>query len=200
MTLIDNVRIEGDVLLDGRDVYKKDIGMRMDELHASGSVWFSKSRTLPEVHLENVATVCVSTVSETNHSSKNAWKLLCDRRHLGRSQGQVEKSAFELSRRTTAATLHCARAGDRTFRLIDGRTCISARSDLHSQDRGTHQGGTNSRASTPSSLSHNMQQAGRVSDKTAFFYLGELIEYDTTPTIFTNPGTNAPRIVTGRFG
>ena len=48
--LIDNVRIEGDVLLDGRDVYKKDIGMRMDELRKRVGMVF-QSRTLPEVHL-----------------------------------------------------------------------------------------------------------------------------------------------------
>lgn len=50
-------------------------------------------------------------------------------------------------------------------------------------------------------VTHNMQQAGRVSDKTAFFYLGELIEYDDTPTIFTNPkDSRTQSYVTGRFG
>jgi phosphate transport system ATP-binding protein len=50
-------------------------------------------------------------------------------------------------------------------------------------------------------VTHNMQQAGRVSDKTAFFYLGELIEYDETQTIFTNPkDPKTQSYVTGRFG
>jgi phosphate transport system ATP-binding protein len=46
-----------------------------------------------------------------------------------------------------------------------------------------------------------MQQAGRVSDTTAFFYLGELIEYDSTKKVFTNP-TNfkTQNYITGRFG
>ena len=50
-------------------------------------------------------------------------------------------------------------------------------------------------------VTHNMQQAGRVSDYTAFFYMGELIEYDETKIIFTNP--KIPRTqnyITGRFG
>jgi phosphate transport system ATP-binding protein len=48
---------------------------------------------------------------------------------------------------------------------------------------------------------HNMQQAGRVSDKTAFFYLGELIEYGDTKEIFTNPKqTKTQNYITGRFG
>ena len=50
-------------------------------------------------------------------------------------------------------------------------------------------------------VTHNMQQAGRVSDKTAFFYLGELIEYNFTDVIFTNPKeAKTQSYVTGRFG
>ena len=50
-------------------------------------------------------------------------------------------------------------------------------------------------------VTHNMQQAGRVSDQTAFFYLGKLIEYKKTKTIFTNPSEElTERYITGRFG
>jgi len=50
-------------------------------------------------------------------------------------------------------------------------------------------------------VTHNMQQAARVSDKTAFFYLGELIEYDNTTKIFTNPNNKQTEdYITGRFG
>jgi len=50
-------------------------------------------------------------------------------------------------------------------------------------------------------VTHNMQQAARISDKTAFFYLGRLIEYDTTEKIFTNPANKQTEdYVTGRFG
>lgn len=50
-------------------------------------------------------------------------------------------------------------------------------------------------------VTHNMQQAGRVSDKTAFFYLGKLIEYKKTKTLFTNPSEElTERYITGRFG
>ena len=49
-------------------------------------------------------------------------------------------------------------------------------------------------------VTHNMQQAGRVSDKTAFFYLGELVEYDDTRAMFTNPKDNRTQnYITGRF-
>lgn len=50
-------------------------------------------------------------------------------------------------------------------------------------------------------VTHNMQQAARVSNKTAFFYLGEMIEYDDTKKIFTNPeNERTQNYVTGRFG
>lgn len=49
-------------------------------------------------------------------------------------------------------------------------------------------------------VTHNMSQAGRVSDKTAFFYLGELVEYDNTREMFTNPkDTRTQNYITGRF-
>jgi phosphate transport system ATP-binding protein len=50
-------------------------------------------------------------------------------------------------------------------------------------------------------VTHNMQQAGRVSDNTAFFYMGKLIEYDKTKTIFTKPTIKQTEdYITGRFG
>jgi phosphate transport system ATP-binding protein len=50
-------------------------------------------------------------------------------------------------------------------------------------------------------VTHNMQQAARISDYTAFFYLGELIEYDTNNKIFTKPARKQTAdYVTGRFG
>ncbi len=49
-------------------------------------------------------------------------------------------------------------------------------------------------------VTHNMQQAARVSDKTAFFYMGELVEYDVTKQMFTNPkDTRTQNYITGRF-
>ena len=49
-------------------------------------------------------------------------------------------------------------------------------------------------------VTHNMQQAGRVSDKTAFFYVGELVEYDNTKEMFTNPkDSRTQNYITGRF-
>ena len=50
-------------------------------------------------------------------------------------------------------------------------------------------------------VTHSMQQAGRISDKTAFFLMGEVIEFNETPIIFTNPHDKRTEdYITGRFG
>ncbi|HBR03260.1 MAG TPA: phosphate ABC transporter ATP-binding protein, partial [Ruminiclostridium sp.] len=50
-------------------------------------------------------------------------------------------------------------------------------------------------------VTHNMQQAGRISDRTAFFLLGDLVEYNTTEKIFSKPeDERTERYITGRFG
>ena len=50
-------------------------------------------------------------------------------------------------------------------------------------------------------VTHNMQQAARVSERTAFFMMGRLVEYDRTDKIFTNPGQRVTEdYITGRFG
>lgn len=50
-------------------------------------------------------------------------------------------------------------------------------------------------------VTHNMQQATRCSDRTAFFYLGKLVEFDETPKIFSNPSQKQTEdYITGRFG
>jgi len=50
-------------------------------------------------------------------------------------------------------------------------------------------------------VTHNMQQAARISDQTAFFYMGELVEFGTTSKIFTNPAQKRTEdYVSGRFG
>jgi phosphate transport system ATP-binding protein len=50
-------------------------------------------------------------------------------------------------------------------------------------------------------VTHNMQQASRISDKTAFFYMGELVEFNPTSKVFTNPDNQRTEdYITGRFG
>ena len=77
---------------------------------------------------------------------------------------------------------------------------FGARPDLDGEDRGADLGPSRW-TYTIALVTHNMQQAARVSDYTAFMYLGELIEFDRTEKIFTAPRDPRTRnYVTGRFG
>ena len=78
----------------------------------------------------------------------------------------------------------------------DGRTGVGARSHRDGQDRGTDPRISPRRDFTIVIVTHNMQQAARISDQTAFFYMGTLIEYDRTGRIFTNPSQKARRRTT----
>ena len=81
----------------------------------------------------------------------------------------------------------------------DGRAGLGARSDRDGAHRGADL--QLKRELHDVIVTHNMQQAARVSDFTAFFCLGELIEFDETSRIFTNPGEKATEdYITGRYG
>ncbi len=196
--LIDNVRIQGAVKIADHDIYGPDVDAI--ELRKRVGMVFQKSNPFPKSIYENVAYGLrlqgVSSASRLNAAVEESlrqaalWEEVKDRLHtsgLGLSGGQQQRLCIaraiaikpEIILMDEPASALDPIATTRIEELI-----LDLKKDY-----------------TIVIVTHNMQQAARISDFTAFFYLGELIEYDTTTKIFTNPAKKQTEdYVTGRFG
>ena len=195
--LVEGCRIEGEVCLDGVDIYG-DIDV--NNLRKRVGMVFQKPNPFPMSVYDNIAygprTHGVKSKAELDEivetSLKNAaiWDELKDRlkkRALGLSGGQqqrlciaralaVEPEVLLMDEPTSALDpISTAKIEDLALELKDRYTIIM--------------------------VTHNMQQALRVSDNTAFFLLGEVIEYDKTEKLFSVPSNKkTEEYITGRFG
>ena len=196
--LIDNVRIEGGIKIGGHDIYSPDVDVI--ELRKRVCMVFQKSNPFPKSIYENVAYGLrlhgttkksdVDAVVEQSLRSAALWDEVKDRQHssaLGLSGGQQQRLCIaraiaikpEIILMDEPASALDPIATSRIEDLI-----LELKKDF-----------------TIVIVTHNMQQAARMSDFTAFFYLGELVEFDTTSKIFTNPAQKRTEdYVTGRFG
>jgi phosphate transport system ATP-binding protein len=196
--LIDGLVTTGKMLLDGADIYSPQIdviGLRK----AMGMV-FQKPNPFPMSIADNVCyplrvegitdkKVLKSTV-ESALKSAALWDEVSDRLHdnaLGLSGGQQQRLCIA---RAIAANPEVLLMDEPCSALDPVATAKIE--DLIDELRGQY---------TIMIVTHNMQQAARVSDNTAFMYLGKLIEYGETSRIFTNPKVaKTMDYVTGRFG
>ncbi|NOU18554.1 MAG: phosphate ABC transporter ATP-binding protein [Bacteroidales bacterium] len=196
--LIDNVRITGQILVDDENIYNKNINV--DELRIKVGMVFQKPNPFPKSIFENVA-YGLRVNGEKNksfiedtvvHSIKQAalWGEVSDK---------LNKSAFELSggqqqRLCIARALAISPSVilmDEPASALDPLSTAKIEELIHELKK----------EYTIVIVTHNMQQASRVSDYTAFFYLGELIEYGQTVEIFTKPKLkHTENYITGRFG
>jgi phosphate transport system ATP-binding protein len=196
--LIPSFRIEGLVTLNGQNVYSKEI--RLDEMRKKVGMVFQKPNPFPKSIFENVAYGLrvnginnKKVVEETvEHSLKQAalWDEVKD---------SLKKSAMELSG-GQQQRLCIARALAVQPKLILMDEPASALDPI-STNRIEELIFELKKDYTIIIVTHNLQQAGRISDSTAFFYLGELIEYNLTKKIFLNPDhERTQNYITGRFG
>jgi len=196
--LIDSARIEGAVRILGEDIYSREVDVI--ELRKRVGMVFQKSNPFPKSIYDNIAYGLklqgVSRKSEVDETVERSlrqaalWDEVKDRLHtsgLGLSGGQQQRLCIA---RAIAIQPEIILMDEPASALDPIATAKIEELILQLK-----------KEFTIVIVTHNMQQAARISDYTAFFYLGELIEYDTTLKIFTNPSVKQTEdYVTGRFG
>jgi len=196
--IIEGVRVEGQVLLDGRDIYEK--GMDVVELRKQVGMVFQKSNPFPKSIFDNVAYgLRINRMAKgdelkdrVEQSLRGAalWEEVKDRLNesaLGLSGGQqqrlciaralaIEPEVILMDEPASALDPIATQKIEELIQVLKERYTIVI-------------------------VTHNMQQAARVSDYTAFFLLGDLVEMGETAEIFTNPKEQKTEdYITGRFG
>ena len=197
--IIPGTRAEGRVLIDGQDIYAP--GTDVVALRRRVGMVFQKSNPFPKSIFENVAYgVRINGLARTRadmyerveESLRSAaiWEEVKDRLHdsaLALSGGQQQRLCIARALAVTPDILLMDEPASALDPIATQRI-EELIYDLKSRY-------------TIVIVTHNMQQAARVSDRTAFFWLGRLVEYGRTDQIFTNPAEKLTEdYVTGRFG
>ncbi|MBO5425234.1 MAG: phosphate ABC transporter ATP-binding protein [Lachnospiraceae bacterium] len=195
--LVEGCKITGEILLDGENIYK---GMDVNLLRKRVGMVFQKPNPFPMSIYDNVAygprthgvknKVKLDEIVEKSLRDAAIWDEVKDRLKesaLGMSGGQqqrlciaralaVEPDVLLMDEPTSALDpISTSKIEDLAVELKEKYTIIM--------------------------VTHNMQQAARISDKTAFFLLGEVVEFDTTEKLFSKPQDKRTEdYITGRFG
>lgn len=195
--LVEGCKITGDIRLDGEDIYGN---MDINNLRKRVGMVFQKPNPFPMSIYDNVAygprthgiknKAQLDEIVEKSLRQAAIWEETKDRLHksaLGMSGGQQQRLCIA---RALAVEPEVLLMDEPTSALdpISTQKIEDLAEDLKKDY-------------TIIMVTHNMQQAARISDKTAFFLLGDLIEYDDTQKLFSNPSNKKTEdYITGRFG
>ena len=196
--LIPDTRLEGKVLIDGNDIYAK--GVQVDELRKNVGMVFQRPNPFPKSIFENVAYgLRVNGIKDELFIRQRVEETLKGAALWDEVKDKLKESAYALS-------------GGQQQRLCIARAMAVSPSVLLKDEPASALDPISTakveeliyelkKDYTIIIVTHNMQQATRISNKTAYFYMGEMIEYDDTRKIFTNPSkTSTQNYITGRFG
>lgn len=196
--MIDGVKIDGEVLFNGKNIYNNNI--YVEEVRKKIGMVFQKPNPFPKSIFENVAYgLRVNGVTNKKFIEESVERSLKQSALWDEVKDDLKKSALSISGgQQQRLCIARALAVEPSVILMD-EPCSAL--DPISNAKIEELIYELKKKYTIIIVTHNMQQAARVSDKTAFFYLGELIEYDDTKDIFTNPkNERTQNYITGRFG
>lgn len=196
--LIPETRLQGGIRIDGQNIYDKNI--EVDELRKNVGMVFQRPNPFPKSIFENVAYgLRVNGVKDNAFIRQRVEETLKGAALWDEVKDKLKESAFALSggqqQRLCIARAMAVSPSvllmDEPASALDPISTAKVEELIHELKKDY----------TIVIVTHNMQQAARVSDKTAFFYLGNMIEYGDTKRIFTNPEKEQTQnYITGRFG
>jgi len=196
--LVDSARIDGRILLDGEDIYDKAVNVA--DLRRRVGMVFQKPNPFPKSIYENVAyglriqgmndrRILDETVEKSLRGAA-LWDEVKDRLQdnaLGMSGGQQQRLVIARAIAIEPEVMLL----DEPASALDPISTLKIEELIHELKE----------KYTIVIVTHNMQQAARVSDYTAFMYMGELIEFGATNDLFTNPTKKQTEdYITGRYG
>lgn len=195
---IDSFSMNGQILLEGKDIY--DPSINVEELRKKIGMVFQKPNPFPKSIFENVAYgLRIQGIKDKDFIEQRVEESLKQATLFGEVKDDLDKPALALS-------------GGQQQRLCMART-LAVKPSVLLMDEPTSALDPISTAKieelitelkkkyTIAIVTHNMQQAGRISDNTVFLYMGKLVEYGDTQKIFTNPEKDRTQnYITGRFG
>jgi phosphate transport system ATP-binding protein len=196
--LIDDVSVEGEINLDGKNIYDKDVDITA--LRQRIGMVFQKPNPFPMSIFENVSySLRLQGVTKRRElEEKVEWALKgaalwdevkdrLDENALGMSGGQQQRLVIARAIAIEPEILLL----DEPASALDPISTLKIEELIYELKS----------KYTILIVTHNMQQAARVSDETAFMYMGDLIEFGDTSTIFTNPSKKQTEdYITGRYG
>ena len=195
---IDSFKMNGGILIDNEDVYSDKVSV--EELRKKIGMVFQKPNPFPKSIFENVAYgLRIQGLNDKSILKDRVEKSLKQAALWDEVRSDLDKSALALS-------------GGQQQRLCIARA-LAVEPSILLMDEPTSALDPIATAKVESLITelkkeytivivtHNMQQASRISDYTAFFYMGDLIEFDSTEKIFTKPKKEKTQnYITGRFG
>lgn len=196
--LVDICRIEGEILMDGKNMYDKKVDVA--ELRRQVGMVFQKPNPFPKSIYENVAyglrlqgvksRRVLDEVVEKSLRGAALWEEVKDRLHdnaFGLSGGQQQRLVIARAIAIEPEVILL----DEPASALDPISTLKIEELIYELKN----------QYTIVIVTHNMQQAARVSDYTAFMYMGDLIEFGDTDSLFTNPTNKQTEdYITGRYG
>ena len=196
--LIDNTKLTGECLIEGENIYGKSL--HIDDLRKKVGMVFQKPNPFPKSIFENVAYgLRVNNMGDKNYIAQRVEESLVAAALWDEVKDKLKKSAFELSGgQQQRLCIARALAVSPSILLMDEPASALDPISTSKIEELIH---TLKEDYTIVIVTHNMQQAARVSDNTGFFMLGELVEYSDTKKMFLNPeNEQTQNYITGRFG